>query len=348
MLRAVPLGLLLLAFTGCLAGGPEERPDAYDRLFATLDQTEFAGAVAASQASRDYFQIDFRETEASTSNADAWPWASVTKQVLAVMVMQQVEDGTLDLDAPADSYLAGVAGSTLSPTIRQLLQHRSGLRNPDDSPADANGFPSFYSDGPTGLDWCLAERTAPPQEWRYNNCDYIVLGAILEEVTGQDIESLFRDGIAEPAGLHDTRFLTADEMRDYEGREAIYDLRIARYGASAALVGPLEEMLRFDRALLNGELLGEEARDVLWNGDPSLGYMALGQWVFTAPLKGCDTPVRVVERRGAIGKYQVRNIILPDRDFVVALATDRAEFDFGEIWSGTGVMHDALAAAACG
>ena len=234
-----------------------------------------------------------------------------------------------------------------SPTIRQLLQHRSGLANPDDSPPDATGFPSFYSDGPTGLDWCLADRTAPSDQWRYNNCDYIVLGAILENVTGTPIEALLEKRIAIPSGWRDTALLRAGSARDYAGRDPTYTTRIARYGTSAALVGPLADMLRFDRALMAGRLIGPKARAAMWQGDPQLGYMALGQWVFEAPLAGCDAPVRIVERRGAIGKYQVRNIILPQRDMALALATADGEFDFGEIWTGSGALHDALAALAC-
>ena len=346
MRRLALAAACLTSLCACATAGEADRPDAYDRLFAALNETDFAGAVTASQASQDHFHIDFRETD--TSNMDAWPWASVTKQVVAVLVMQQVDEGVLSLDASAATYLPTLKATPTAPTIRQLLQHRSGLRNPDDSPPDASTFPNFYSDGPTGVDWCLADRTAPPEEWRYNNCDYIVLGAILKSVTGSDIGTLFRQRIAQPADLVDTRLLGLDEMRDYEEREAIYDTRIARYGASAALVGPLEDMLRFDRALLEGKLLSAQSRDILWQSDPSLGYMALGQWVFEAPLKGCDAPVRIVERRGAIGKYQVRNIILPDSDFVLALATAQEDFDFGEIWTGSGAMHDALAAVACG
>ena len=58
-------------------------------------------------------------------------------------------------------------------------------------------------------------------------------------------------------------------------------------------------------------------------------------------------PVRIVERRGGIGKYQTRNIILPDLDVAVALATTDGAFEFGEIWTGEGFMHDFLSAIAC-
>ncbi|MFB0610880.1 serine hydrolase domain-containing protein [Aurantiacibacter poecillastricola] len=276
-----------------------------------------------------------------------WPWASVTKQVLAVVLMQEVEAGRIDLDTPASTYLPGFTGGARIPTVRQLLQHRAGLRNPDDTPADTDGFPSFYSDGPTGPEWCLAERVDPTDEWRYNNCDYIVIGALLERVTGQELGPLLEERIGGPAGWQDTRLETPEGGPEYYGRDESYDKRIARYGSSGALVGTLEDMLRFDRALLEGRLLGEDALATLWNADPSLGYMALGQWVFEAPLKGCEVPVRIVERRGAIGKYQVRNIILPRQDTVLAMATEQEDFDFGEIWAGSGAMYDFLSAVAC-
>lgn len=307
---------------------------------AVLSTSGFEGEASIAGGTYDGF---------AEGASEVWPWASVTKQVLAVMVMQAVSDGNLALDGSASAYLPAMLGPMQSPTVRQLLQHRSGLRNSDDSPEGADGRPDFYTDGPTGLPWCLEEREAPPTEgWRYNNCDYIVLGAILETVSGMPLADLFRERIARPAGLVDTRFLTPGEMRNFAGYDAGYAATLPRYGAAGALAGPLSDMLRFDRALAEGVLIDDQSRAQLWDGDPALGFMALGQWVFEAPLAGCDAPVRIVERRGGIGKYQVRNVILPERAIHLALVTADGEFDFGEIWTGSGVMHDFLAAAACG
>lgn len=353
-LRAALGALALVAATGCASPDLRETPPTPDAPAASepfaqaLYKSGFTGEAVVSRRPGDLSSVSIgRAARDDADNPERWPWASVTKQVLAVLAMQQVEAGTLDLDAPADRYLPELASKVPSPSIRQLLQHRSGLANPDDSPPDATGFPSFYSEGPTGLDWCLADRSAPSDQWRYNNCDYIVLGAILENVTGEPIEALLEKRIAIPSGWRDTALLRAGSARDFAGRDPVYTTRIARYGTSAALIGPLADMLRFDRALMAGKLLGPEARAAMWQGDPQLGYMALGQWVFDAPLEGCDAPVRIVERRGAIGKYQVRNIILPQRDMALALATADGEFDFGEIWTGSGALHDALAALAC-
>lgn len=274
-----------------------------------------------------------------------WPWASVTKQVVATLVMQQVEAGRIGLDAPASKYLRGWSSAQPVPTVRQLLQHRAGLRNPNSSTPDAGGAPSFYSSGPTGLQWCLAGRGAPAGKWEYNNCDYIVLGAILQRVTKLDVARLFATKIARPLKLRQARFVKPDDKTDRLASGSVGEL--VRFGAAGALVGTPNELLAFDRALLTGKLLTPVSRTEMWQGDPKLGFMALGQWSFEMKLKGCAAPVRIVERRGGIGKTQVRNILLPDQDISLIVFLSDADFDFGEIWQGKGLSHDLLAAAAC-
>ena len=285
--------------------------------------------------------------EAATRTIEGWPWASVTKQVIAVLVMREVEDGRISLGSDVGHWIPALRGRGL--TVENLLRHRSDLPNPDDTPADESGFPRFYSNNGDALSYCTRQGEAPADGgWAYNNCDYIVLGAVLEKSTDSSLDLLLAQGIGLESGWINTSFLTPDSERDFASRSGDEDARrIAGYGAAGALVGPLDDILAFDRALMSGRLLGDDALARLWRSDPSAGSMALGQWVFEAPLAGCDAPVRLVERRGAIGRYQVRNIMLPDRGIAIALATDQADFDFGEIRAGSGAMHDALAELAC-
>lgn len=282
-----------------------------------------------------------------------FPWASVTKQVVATMVMSEVADGRIALDAPASRYMAELRAGPRSPTVRELLQHRSGLRNPDDSPKDAGGEPSFYTGGPTGIEWCLGSRGTPGGTWRYNNCDYLLLGGILERVRRRPLGELLAARVLSPTGIR-MRFAAAEPDGSPDGDWAggltpAERLALTRYGSAGSLVGTAEDMLAFDAALLSGALLPERERAELWRGDPKLGYQALGQWSFTAQLAGCAGPVRIVERRGAIGRFQVRNLIAPDQGLAAVMLTNRGEdqLDFGEIWQGKGLSHDLLAAALC-
>ncbi len=279
-----------------------------------------------------------------------WPWASVSKQALAVLTMMEVDAGRIGLDVPASRYLPALGKGAPSPTVRQLLQHRAGLRNPNDSTPDAAGEPSFYSTGPTGLNWCLAKRAAPGGDWKYNNCDSIVIGAILTRVTGKSLPALFAARIATPLRFEGTGYVGQPATRLPEfarGITAAERNTLTRYGAAGGLAGTALDLLAFDRALLAGGLISAAAREELWRGDPQLGYMALAQWSFDARLKGCAKPVHLIERRGEIGRFEARNILIPESGLSIIVFTAKSGIDFGEIWQGKGFSHDLLAAAAC-
>ena len=85
----------------------------------------------------------------------------------------------------------------------------------------------------------------------------------------------------------------------------------------------------------------------MWTGEPRLGYVALGAWSFPAPLAGCNKPVELVERRGAIGGVQVRNVLAPAIGRALIVFTNSEAVDFGEVWQGKGLSHALLSAAFC-
>ena len=292
-----------------------------------------------------------------------WLWASVTKQVTAVLVLQQVEAGTLSLDGTIRDYLPDFAGANGGKiTLRQLLQHLSGLPNPDDTPIGTGGVPGFYNqsgkaiaDTPRAIDFCSgAPKTAPGAGFAYNNCDYLVLGAILERVTGKPYGRLVVDRIAKPLKLRSLRLARDGATRGgaaatgyTEGGKPFPVINVATFGAAGALTGTARDMIAFDRALIGGALLKPESRALLWNGDPKLGYEALGAWSFPARLASCAQPVKLIERRGDVGGIQVRNVIAPDLGRSTAVFINDDSVDFGEVWQGKGLAYDILSAAFC-
>lgn len=285
---------------------------------------------------------------------DVWRWASVTKQVTAALVMQQVDSGRIALDEPVTRYLPDFAGpSGRSVTVRQLLQHTSGLPNPEDTPKDADGIPGFYrAAGPAGDaaaagGFCGAgAKREPGAGFEYNNCDYLVLGAVLERVTGRPYADLVRDRL----GLASVRMMTGmgpETIAGYAGGRREPAMRLETYGAAGALGGTARDLLAFDQALVRHALVSAPSTAEMWRGEPKLGYAALGAWSFPAPLAGCAGPVWLVERRGAIGGVQVRNVIAPELGRVLIVFTNDGDLDFGEIWQGAGLSHALLSASFC-
>ena len=322
-----------------------------------MTPADFPGVVAVSNTSDGVIQSSDKLPNALSPNA-IWRWASVTKQVAAVLVMQEVEKGRVDLDAPATKYLPKVAlpgGDAV--TVRRLLNHTSGLFDPEDGPRNAAGVPLTYlrsSPKPApGLDpQCLKPSgRAVGETFRYNNCDYIVLGALLEAVTGKPFATLIAERIAGPLGLKSLRVLKPGDKDDIvavdEKGGTDKDIDPGRYGDAANLAGTPADLLKFDRALIDGKLLGKAATAEMWKGDPKLGYAALGVWSYPVKLKGCTTPQHVVERRGQVGNVQVRNLIAPERGIAIVAFAASTVPDFGEPWQGKGLTYDLLSAALC-
>ncbi|HLL83620.1 MAG TPA: serine hydrolase domain-containing protein, partial [Longimicrobium sp.] len=180
----------------------------------------------------------------------------------------------------------------------------------------------------------------------------LLLGAILERVTGEPYAALLERRIARPLGLRTLRVRRAGDRPervagylDSGARDTALDL--ATYGASGGLHGTPRELLAFDQALLRGTLLSPASREQLWTGDPKLGFAALAVWSFPARLAGCAQPVQLVERRGHIGGIQVRNLLVPSRGIALIAFANSPGTEFGEVWQGKGLTHHLLSAALC-
>jgi D-alanyl-D-alanine carboxypeptidase len=341
----------IYGFNGVLLGGTG---DAKPVIIAA--GTDMPARFAVDEAEKRTPSLASTGGAATFDIRASWRWASVTKQIVATLIMQEVAAGKIGLDNVVADYVPGFGGPTAGQIkIRDLLRHQSGLPNPDETAPDKAGVPGYYSpkvvqDRSLSSGWCAGQPKADPGgNAAYNNCDYIVAGAVLEAVTGKSWQSLVDERIAKPLRLKSVGAFPKSNLvlKGFDGEAREPDYRLDAFGAAGALHGSPLDLWAFDRALLSGKLLPQAQRDIMWDGQPELGYAALGQWAFPATIKSCGMTVRVIERRGAIGGVQLRNFILPEQDMVVIAFTNRGEFDFGEIWQGEGFSHDLLAAALC-
>jgi len=347
----------LLALCGLAVANPSHALDPA-RIDTLAETHSFAGVLLASRGDTIIYARAFGSVQPGSPTAhrldDRWRWASITKQLVATVTMQLVSAGQLELDAPVSRYWTDFPNPRRdSITIRHLLQHRSGLPDPDDTARQPSGLPIFYSEE-WGADmsregYCAGpSRSSPGDRYAYTNCDYIILGALLERVTGGPLEALISGLVPGTIALFPQGGST---VPGYHFGQSEPPVMFAAYGGAGGLNGTIFDLWRFDRALMRGDLLDEESRRAMWTGDPAIGHAALGQWVFPAPLAGCAAPQQLVERTGAIGGVQTRNYILPERDMVVIAFTNRSEqqFAFGSfVEDNRGFAHDLLATVVCG
>jgi CubicO group peptidase (beta-lactamase class C family) len=187
--------------------------------------------------------------------------ASLTKIFTAIVVLREVERGTVALDAPVCRYLPEfAAGGKAAVTVRQLLTHTGGLAE------DINL--SGYRDRRAALAAVLAaplERgLRPGARYRYSDLGMITLGAIVERVTGHRLDQVVRAEVTTPLGLRDTGYLpdpavrdriAATEYRPGTGvlRGVAHDEKVAPLGGVAGHAGIFSTA--FDLAVLGQMLL---------------------------------------------------------------------------------------------
>ncbi|MFD8273251.1 serine hydrolase domain-containing protein [Streptomyces flaveolus] len=226
--------------------------------------------------------------------------ASLTKLFTAVAAVQQIERGTLGIDAEVGAYLPDFRGAAAhGVTVRQLLTHTSGLR-PE--------LPLYdCADGGERLRRLRAEPpVGVPGTYCYSDLNMLLLQHVLERVSGRRLDVLVRDGITRPLGMTATHFgpcpgaaATEDQRRPWAKadrgmlRGVVHDENAWALGGVAGHAGLFStgrDLAVFCRALLAGgsygpaRILGPDFVELLL-AEPGLGF-ALDQPWFMGELAG--------------------------------------------------------------
>jgi D-alanyl-D-alanine carboxypeptidase len=194
---------------------------------------------------------------------------SNTKTFVAVVVLQLVAEHRVRLDDPVEKYLPGVLrGQTI--TVRQLLQHTSGLPNYTDfMPLDDLSQRYRHFEPQELLDFALAQPPAfpPGTDWAYSNTNYIVAGLLVERVTGRTLEEQIDKRVIRKAGLRHTYFPVDGEtgirerhphgyLSDENGELLdITDLDPSWGWAAGQMIATPSDLNTFFSALIHGRLL---------------------------------------------------------------------------------------------
>jgi len=279
---------------------------------------------------------------------------SITKQFTALLVMQLVEKGNIRLDGTIGNYLPGLfPAASRSITVRNLLTHTSGLANLDD-------VPGFYQN--TDIRCTLPVfviqtylqsdlKTKPGEKFSYNNSDYIVLQAILEKQTGQAFEVLLKDRVLKPLGMThsglvvDEKYLTRQAIGYVQenGKPVVEPFyRVANFGAAGAMYSTARDMIRWNNALDSDTLLTKHYREIMFTADKSLGYVALGSWVYPASFAGRKVKPQLVERQGEIGGIRTLNLRVPEDAVSIVVLSNTDATDISATYLQKGLAFSLL------
>jgi D-alanyl-D-alanine carboxypeptidase len=214
--------------------------------------------------------------------------ASQTKTFTATVVMQLVDEGAAQLDAPIGRYLPGVVESDSvdgdAITVRQILQHTSGLpRDPVNPVSEPDGT---YTEAELVRSALTQEpQFAPGTGWGYSNVNYLVAGMLVETLTGQTISAAITERIIEPLSLTETTFpepgdrsLAEPYLPGYLGvriggvlfwSEATFARELSWWSGAGAMSSTMSDIAEFYQALLAGDVVSEESLEAMQTTVPS-------------------------------------------------------------------------------
>jgi len=210
--------------------------------------------------------------------------ASVTKSFVGTVILQLADEGELSLDDPLDDYVPDVPNGTRI-TLRQLISMTSGLGNYSDDEAwglavlgdpEAEWKPEQLLD----YSWSMPTSFAPGSNMEYTNANFILLGLVIEQVTGQALPDTLDERILGPLELTETSYPTDNALP--EPRMTGYTLPAVVHpvggtsntwvdatewspssaGAAGAMISDVEDMLEWGRVLATGQGVLREAAQV--------------------------------------------------------------------------------------
>lgn len=248
----------------------------------------FSGAVLVARDGEVLFRGAYgpadREREIPNTLQTRFRIGSMNKMFTAVAILQLVEAGQIELTAPLGAYLTDYQNQRVAAevTTHDLLTHTGGtgdifgpefdlhreeLRTLDD-------YVELY--GTRGLEFL------PGNRWAYSNYGFILLGAVIERVTGQTYYDYVDEHIYEPAGMSATGSLPEDRAvpdlstgytKPPGTTEWVPNTDTLPYRGTSAGGGysTVEDLARFADALLNHELLGRASTELLITGKVETG-----------------------------------------------------------------------------
>jgi CubicO group peptidase (beta-lactamase class C family) len=198
--------------------------------------------------------------------------ASVTKQFTSLAIMMLVDQGKIGLQDPIDKYLPGYPMQGHTITVEHLLTHTSGIQSYTDIPgymatkvqADVSvpQLVDAFKDAPMQF--------APGTRYRYNNSGYVLLGAIIEKVSGQPYASYVANHIFKPLGMTHSYYGT-DEPKvprlasgHTNGGKPARPLSMTQPYSAGGLLSTVDDLAKWDAALAAGRLLKPASFQRMW------------------------------------------------------------------------------------
>ena len=257
---------------------------------------------------------------------------SITKQFTAVSILMLAEQGKLSLQDEITKFLPDYPVQGRKITVEHLLTHTSGIQSMTDMPEwlsmwrkdfTLTELIDLFKDKPMQFE--------PGEHWAYCNSGYILLGAIIEKVSGQTYEEFVDSHIFKPLGMKhscygDTDRIIPRRIPGYQtGKDGFINapyLSMTQPYAAGALLSSVDDLAVWSEAVFSGKLVKREWLDKAFipyrlKAGESTGY---GYGWFIADFDGH----RSIEHGGGINGFITYEITIPEDGIFLAILTNSA------------------------
>lgn len=317
----------------------QTKNDQLDKLITTyVNEGKFNGSVLIAEHDKITYKkgFGFANMEWNIPNQPDTKFrlGSITKQFTAMLVLQLVEQGKLKLDASVSAYLPDYPqpnGNNI--TIHHLLTHTSGIPN-------YTSFLHFfeeksrYSYSPSKLIKLFADSTLqfkPGEKYAYSNSGFILLGAIIEKVTGKSYEQVLQEQILTPLHMTNSGYDHADIL--IKNRASAYEKRgITFYNApyidmsipyaAGSIYSTVEDLYLWDQALYANQLLQKKNMDLLFTKHISTGkgYYGYGWFIDEMSIGNTKEVLQTIEHGGSVNGFSSLLTRIPsDHSLIILL-----------------------------
>jgi len=329
---------MVLSFGTCCAIADNTTADKGARIDELVSRYEHCGylngAVLVAQHGKILYEkgVGLANMESRTPNTPQTKFdiASISKQFTAMLVLQQAAQGTLRLDGTVSQYLPWYRKDTgTRMTVEQLLHHTSGLPPDYNDPEYSISAAASRQYEPTvfAQKLCQPDLVAVPgTKWAYCNGGYVLLGLIVERVSGKPFADLLSEQILAPLGMKSTG-IDHDDLAQMGGAHGYTRHAGPRYTpgphsqsghifGAGAMYSTVEDLFRWNQAFSSGELFPKTIREETFQ--PGMSDWGYGWFVRSIPAGAPGAGGTVAEMRGDMpGNFFAWILRYPEQDSVV-------------------------------
>lgn len=327
--------MLCMALTGVFAQHKN-----YDKIVRPFVEKEnFNGTVLVASNGKIEFEKSYgladRQLHIPLSNSNRYKICSITKTFTTILLLQLYEAGKLKFTDKIGDYLKDYTGEAKDKvTIHHLLTYSSGIPNCEHGkgmevyqlPVSVDSFITKYCSD--SLEF------SPGSRFSYDNGAFILLGKIIEQITGKSYAQNLQESILKPlkmneTGLLDDRKIVENLVPSYvfdtDKKEFQNDIPfyIENYGASGAMYSTVEDLLKFDQAIFTDKIISKSTRDLMLTAYPELYNVAYGFWVSDMTFGKVKTVG--ADRQGSIwGSNTTWLHLIPENKVVIIFSNTNA------------------------